>query len=292
MLAAPAAHQMVVDLHRQLLHVDSYEHIFRPSEEVLGIDVFDDSLPAAMQREVYTFVDELVFHGGTVRDLFTSPDSFVDEKLAAIYGISGVVGDELVPVALDPAERAGLLTLSGFLAWEASVTEPNLIERGAFVNDTFLCVDVPPPPANVPPLPEEVEGLPLREVVEDHTSACGGGCHTALINPIGFAFGKYDETGAFVPEDRGQPIDATGTYTFEDGPHSFDGAVALATVMAEREEVHRCYVTHLLTYLEGQVPTSADEAQVARLTEASLSGTPILDLISDIATSREFRALR
>ena len=34
---------------------------------------------------------------------------------------------------------------------------------------------------------------------------------------------------------------ATGTYEFEDGPQSFDGAVELAHILAERPEVHRCY---------------------------------------------------
>jgi hypothetical protein len=290
MLEAPAAHDAMADLHRQLLHVDSYAQIWRPSEEVLGIDVFEDSTPAAMQSEVFAFVDDAIWNGGTVRDLFTSRRTFANQALADIYGISGIAGDDLVPVDLDPAQRSGLLTLSGFLAWEADQSEPKLIERGAFVNSALLCVDIPPPPANAAALPiDEDSDLTLRERIDNHTSTCGAGCHTALINPIGYAFGKYDQNGGYATRDQGSPIDATGTYTFEDGPISFDGAVELGAILAEREQVHRCYVGHLLAYLEGRAVTSDDEDRLEGLTAASLAGLPIRELVADIVTDPAFR---
>jgi hypothetical protein len=281
---------MVADLHRQLLHVDNYENIYRPSEEVLGIDVYEHSTPASMQREVYAFVDDVVFGGGTVRDLLTRPRTFVDERLAPIYGISGVEGETLVPVDLDPAQRAGVLTLAGFLAWQADPTQPNLIERGAFVNDALLCADIPPPPPGVPLLPDaDTSGRTLRQRIEDHT-ACGGACHTELINPIGFAFGHYDQEGRYVETEQGRPIDASGSYRFDEGVRSFADAVELAEVMADSADVHRCYVSHLLGYLEGRTPSAGDEARIATLTAASLGGRSILGLITDIVTSEAFGA--
>jgi hypothetical protein len=288
LLADPRGHAMVADLHRQLLHVDSYAQIWRPSEQVLGIDVYKDSAPASMQAEVYAFVDHVVYTGGTVRDLFTSSHTFIDDNLADIYDVPAP-GGALVATDLDPGRRAGLLTLSGFLAWEASDSEPNLIERGAFVNRSILCVDVPPPPPTATPLPEDDGDSTLRERIEEHTSTCGAGCHTSFINPIGFAFGKYDEEGRFVDRDHGRDIDATGTYTFDDGTMSYDGAVELGGVLAARAQVHRCYVAHLLGYLEGRSPAEVDEARIEQLTAASLAGRPIRDLITDVVIDPAFR---
>jgi hypothetical protein len=291
MLDDPRGHAMVADLHRQLLHVDSYAQIWRESEEVLGIDVFQLSTPAAMQTEVYAYVDELVYSDGGVRELFTSRQTFANEAIADIYGIEGVVGDQLVPVELDPDERAGLLTMSGFLAWQAGETEPNLIRRGAFVNETLLCRPIPPPPADVPELPEPVEDETLRERIETHTSGCGGACHNDFINPVGFALGKYDYEGRYV-NDSDLAIDATGSYYGADGAYEFDGAVDMAELMAEDANVHSCYVQHLSGYLEGTISTNLDEDRIADLAARSLDDESIRDLIVAIVTDPAFRAIR
>lgn len=292
LLDAPAGHAMVADLHRQLLHVDQYAQVWRPDEEVRGIGTYAASAPAAMQAELYAYVDDVVYPAGTVRELLTRSETFANSDLADIYGIEGIEGDTLVPVSLDPAERAGLLTLSGFLAWQAKDSEPNLIERGAFLNDALLCAEVPPPPAGAAPLPEATEGTSLRARIEAHTAGCGGACHTELINPIGFALGPYDEAGRYVPFEGDEPIDATGTYTFTEGPTDFDGAVDLAQVMAESEQVHRCYVGHLAGYLHGAPVSALDEAMLEALTEASLGDASIRSLILDIVTDPSFREVR
>ncbi len=291
MLDDPRGHAMLADLHRQLLHVDAYAQIWRPSDEVLGIGVYAESAPAAMQAEVYAYVDDLVYSDGTVRDLLTLSSTFANSDLAEIYGLTDVEGEELVAVELDPSERAGLLTMSGFLAWQADTSTPNLIERGAFINDVLLCADIPPPPASATSLPTDDDGLTLRERIEAHTSGCGGSCHNDLINPVGFALGLYDQDGYFEPEEDGEPIDATGSYAFSDGVWDFDGAVDLAWIMAEREQVHRCYVEHLAGYLDGVASDELSGAMLDDLTAASLSDQPIRQIILDIVTDPSFREL-
>lgn len=300
MLASDAAHDMVQDLYRQLLHVDNYLNIPRG---FVSYEDFSLTEPAVMQAEVYAFIDAVVFGGGTVRDLLLSRRTFADAQLASIYGIEGVEGvgtAALEPVELDPTERSGLLTLSGFLKFQSSPTEPNLIARGAFVNTAFLCADLPPPPASATPLPEAEEGESLRDRIEAHTSGCGGACHNDLINPIGFAFGRYNRGGVYTgPSTQvfGQyhhgsdDIDTTGSYTFEDGVQSYDGAVELAAIMADRAQVHRCFASHLLAYLEGRSLDDRDTDRLAALTEASMDDQPILTLITDIVTDPAFRGL-
>lgn len=300
LLAEPEARDTQRDFHRQLLHVDGYKNIPR---DFVSYEDYSLTESGAMEAEVYAFTEDIVFGGGTVADLFTSRRTFVDAQLAAIYGISGVDGigaDALEPVDLPRARRSGLLTLSGFLKWQASATEENLIKRGAFVNTAFLCTSLPPPPAEVPPLPEGEAGQSLRERVESHTAGCGGACHTELINPIGFALGNYDENGAyqvyeeaaFVAGALGDtPIDASGVFTFDDGPAEYADAVELAAIMATREQVHRCYASHLLAFLESRAPTADDDARISALADASLQGRPIRELLLDIVTDEAFRGL-
>ena len=293
MLADPRGHAMVADLHRQLLHVDAYETIWRPSDYVLGIGTFEASVPAAMQQEVYAFVDHVVYDHGTVRDLFTSTTTFANADIGQLYGVP-IDGDALVRVELDATERAGLLTMSGFLAVYADESAPNLIKRGAFINDAFLCADVPPAPAFATALPEDDLDWTLREKIEAHTSDCGGSCHNDFINPVGFATGLYDESGVFREWSEGsdQPIDATGAYHFADGLLEFDGAVELAWLMADHPGVHHCYVGNVASYLYGQPASELDPDLLSLLATASLEDQPIRDLIVDLVTDPAFRAIR
>jgi hypothetical protein len=303
MLQDERTHRMLRDLHRQLLHVDSYANIPR---EFVSYEDYDLTENAVMQEEVFSFVDGIVFGGGTLADLLTSRITWADGQVAEVYGVRGVEGigtSGMEQVELPEGERGGLLTLSGFLALHASETEENLITRGAFVQTALLCANLPPPPAAATPLPEpEAAGESLRERIETHTAGCGGSCHADYINPIGFAFGRYDQAGRYqLYEADGatqfdgsklerEEIDATGTYTFTDGPASFDGAVELSALLAADAGVHRCYASRLLSYLEGRPTHSDDGERLDRLAAASLAGAPILTLIQDIVEDPAFRA--
>jgi hypothetical protein len=82
----------------------------------------------------------------------------------------------------------------------------------------------------------------------------------------------------------------TGTYDFDDGTFSYDGAVELSEILAERPQVHRCYAERLLSYLEGRPATPADDPRLDELEQRSLDeDAPILDLVRDLVTSDAFR---
>ncbi len=293
MLDDPRGHAMIRDLHRQLLHVDAYANIPR---DFMSYEDYATTANAAMEAEVEAFVDRIVYGDGTVEDLLTSRHTSADANIAAIYGVPlphGEGAEALTPVVLDPDERAGLLTLSGFLAMHSSETSEDLIRRGAFVHEAVLCNALPPPPANATALPLEDDdtGAPetMRERITAHTAECGGACHADLLNPIAFAFGQYDELGRY----RADPdIDTWVEFAFPSGPLEFDGAVELAEILASEERVHRCYASHLLSYLEGRTLTSDDNARVDALAARSVGGAPILGLIEDIVEDEAFRSVR
>ncbi len=291
MLEHPKAAAMVADLHRQWLNIDTYQNMYRTHDE--RYDDYENSTPYAMTKELYAYIDRVAYGGGTVEDLFTSRETIAEWRLAAVYGIEGlekVQTPDMVPVTLDPDERSGLLTLSGFLAWKSDGFTEDLINRGSFINHQILCVDIPVPAVTVPPLPVDEGNLTLRERVEDHTSTCGGTCHNDYINPVGFAFGIYDAGGRYqLAYDDGRPIDASGTYPFDDGDHTFVDAVDLSEQLAVNPMTHRCYSSRLLAFAEGRKITHDDDAYLDELMYESMAGKPIRELMFDIVTSERFR---
>ena len=52
---------------------------------------------------------------------------------------------------LDGAQRAGLLTRAGFLTVTGAADGSHPVKRGRRVYERFLCGELPPPPADVPP---------------------------------------------------------------------------------------------------------------------------------------------
>jgi len=77
-------------------------------------------------------------------------------------------------------------------------------------------------------------------------------CH-AVINPIGFTLEHFDAIGRFRAEEKGRPIDASGTYTPRSGNEvEFAGVRDLARYLASSEEVHEAFVARLFHYLVKQ----------------------------------------
>jgi len=283
------ATDVVARFHEILFEADHFEGI-APSAAFFP-DVSPE-LGSFATAEQDLFVRSLYDQGAGVRELLTSPETFVNAELAGIYGLSGDYGDELVPATLDPARRAGILTHVGFLARNATSVNPDPIHRGVFVARRVACIQIAAPPANVPPLPALDGTMTTRQAVEAHTEQEGSicaNCHKAIINRFGFTFENYDAIGAYRTEDAGQPVDATGAPPIDGVNVPVQNAVELAERLAESADVHDCYVKHWVEFAYGRPSAEEDEPLVTRLGEASLAeGLSMRDLFVALATSRAF----
>ncbi|MFN7701717.1 MAG: DUF1592 domain-containing protein [Deltaproteobacteria bacterium] len=292
MLADPRAEDTLVRYHEQLLSVGRYRDISRSSTL---FPTFSPAVPAAMQDEVRLFVRDVFESDGGVRELFTARFTYANEPLAALYGLGSIRGDEMQRVSLEGTERAGLLTMGGFLALNASSIDSDPIHRGVFVNHRILCADLPAPPMMIPPVPPEDMTMPrtLRERISLHTGAgtCGASCHGTLINPIGFAFEHFDAVGAYRDAERnGLPIDAADAYAFQGQVRAFEDAVELSSIIAEQRMTHACFAEHLLQYVHGRAVVDTDEGLLRTLTRASLSERASLrELVHLLVTGESFR---
>ena len=223
--------------------------------------------------------------------MYTADYTIANDRLAALYGVDST-SSEFTRIDLDPTERSGILTLLGPLAYKSDVGQSSPIHRGVFINDIVLCKSLPAPPDVVPGLPVQDPSLTNRERVEAHTGegTCGEGCHSALINPPGFAFEQYDELGRFRTEDNGLPVDAGDDYYFIlDGLQSWQTGVEFTQILAESQEAHQCYAEHLFSYFLGRPIQDDDDPFVETIYQASQDNTSILDLVLRTVELDSFR---
>ncbi|WP_437966533.1 DUF1592 domain-containing protein [Sorangium sp. So ce260] len=290
MIADRKAVSALDDFHRQWLHMSGYADLTKDPALYEG---FDASVSSAMLAETQQFIRHVILEmDGDYRTLMTAPVGFVNDKLAPIYGVEGSFTSELVETQLDPAERAGLLTQAGFLSSHAFFDKTSPIHRGVFIQRQILCEDLPDPPANIntelPPIQGEIRTT--RDQVEAHTSpeSCNF-CHSK-INPPGFAFEHFDAVGRYREDEDGEPIDATGTMKVGDAEVRFDGAVELATQLAESPVAERCYLTSWYRYGNARQLSREDACAIEDLdAKLSASGYNIKELLVALTQTRTFR---
>jgi len=199
LINSAAGRATVSDFNYQLHHLRDFDQI---NKDVQRAPAFTADLPAALKQEVLSFTDDVIFgQDRGLTELLTAPYTFANSKVAKVYGLvtpSPAAGqpDPFVKVSLDPTQRAGLLTQAGFLSSNADEQTPSIIVRGVEIAKDILCVTIPPPPDVVPPLPPLDPMSTNRHRVTTLTmNAPCNACHTAIINPLGFAFENLDHHG-------------------------------------------------------------------------------------------------
>jgi hypothetical protein len=211
---------------------------------------FDADLRAAMHRETELFFEAIVREDRSILDLLDADFSFVNERLAKHYGISGIKGKAFQRVKLPPT-RGGILTQASILTLTSYPDRTSPVLRGKWVLEQVLNTPPPPPPPDVPPL-EDSKRLTgsLRQVMELHRkNALCASCHNRM-DPIGFAFENYDAVGAWREKDGKFVIDPSGQ--LPDGK-AFKGPGDLKTILKGKKDLFsRCLAEKVLTYALGR----------------------------------------
>jgi len=283
MLADEAAQAPLLTFFEQKLRFEDYANIEKDYD-------WESSLRDDMRTEGELFLTEVIFEeqGGLSR-LLTADFTVANANLGELYGVDGL-GDDFEKVSLDGTQRAGMLTLTGFLTLMAEDEQSNPIRRGGFILHKLLCIEVPPPPDETTGVGPMEEGLSNRERVERHTGegTCGEGCHT-LINPLGYAFENYDGLGRWRTVDYGVEVDASDTFVLDGAEISYENAIDLVGAMAISPQVHECFAGHVVEYTHGRSLVDSDEPVVDALAEASLGGASVLELVTQAVTADSFR---
>lgn len=229
---------------------------FQEDDPPLG---FDHNLRQAMRNETEMFFASVVQEDRDVATLIDSDYTFLNERLAALYGLTNlnITGNEMRRVTLPPdSPRGGVLTEGTVLVVTSNPDRTSPVKRGVFVLSNILGTPPPPPPPNVPALEASEKGsanhgATLRDLLEAHRSQplCAS-CH-ARMDPIGLAMENFNALGIWRDTERNQNIDAAGKLITGE---SFNNVRELKHILAtkHREDFYRCLTEKLLTYALGR----------------------------------------
>lgn len=224
---------------------------------------FTPTLKKAMEAEVIHLFESRLDANVDYFDMLDGDAAYVNAELAAIYGITGVTGTDMV-AAKFPASppRAGFLGTAAFLSLQSKQDATSPTARGKFIREALLCTDIPDPPDNLDTtLKDPPAGLKptLREHMDMHRSnpACAS-CHS-LMDPLGYAFESFDWIGAYRDKDNGKPVDTTGDL---EGTH-FTNAKDFVAALRKSPATNDCLIRNLFRYATGHRDTNADAADLA-----------------------------
>jgi hypothetical protein len=223
---------------------------------------FTRDLQQAMYDEGAGMFSAVLKERGSVLDFIDSDWTFLNERLAKFYGISGVSGPQLRKVELHDRNRGGVVGLGALLTVTSHTAHTSPVRRGKWVLEELLGDPPPSPPAMVPPLDESRKkaagaSLTLRQLMERHRSDpdCAS-CHRTM-DAIGFGLENYDPIGRWRERDEGGVIDAAGELP---GHRRFDGPAQLKRLLMEqKDDFVRTLAAKLLTYALGRRVTDSDD---------------------------------
>ena len=233
----------------------------------------DEGLRRAMRAETEMCFGYVLREDRSVLELVSADYTFLNEKLAAHYGITNVMGNEMRQVSLPPeSPRGGILTDGSVLVVTSNPTRTSPVKRGLFILDNVLGIPPPPPPANVPPLEDSEKGFTdhqptLRETLEIHRGKplCNS-CHNRM-DPLGLSLENFNALGMWRERERGVDIDAGGKLITGESFQDFR-EVKQTIVTRHRLDFYRCLTEKLLTYALGRGLEYYDVETVDRIVQA------------------------
>ncbi len=266
-------------------------------------EYYAENLPESMKQEARLFFRNLLDENGSVMDLLDADYTFVDKRLAKLYGLPEQKtlrlsdGFQRVSLAENP-QRGGLLGMACVLTVSANGVDTSPVTRGVWVSENILGVTPPPPPDEVPALDANVSGAKtIREKLAKHSAdkTCVV-CHRN-IDPLGFALESFDPVGRWrtkYPKPNGgaqaAKIDPAGK--FPSGETYEDFASFKHVLLAERQEAFtRNLIEKLLTYTTGRHMERVDQYEIDDiLKRVQADHFGLRTMVTEVLTSEIFRS--
>jgi hypothetical protein len=216
---------------------------------------FNEAIASDLRTSLELFLDDVVgSDAADFRQLIRAKYLYLNGRLAQFYGTDLSADAPFQKVPLDSARCVGVLTHPYVMANFAYTASSSPIHRGVFLARSVLGRALRPPPEAVAPLaPDLHPKLTTRQrvVLQTQPQSCQS-CH-GMINALGFTLEHFDAVGRYRNEEKGQPIDASGSYETRKGDKvSLKGVEELAAFLSGSEETHTAIVQQLFHYLVKQ----------------------------------------
>jgi mono/diheme cytochrome c family protein len=271
--------------------------LLRELDEVVPQDPdFDADLRAAFRRETELLFTDVLRERRSVLDLLDADYTYLNERLAAHYGIAGVRDSYMRKVTL-PADspRRGLLGHGSILTATSAPNRTSPVVRGQWIVQNILGAPVPsPPPGAEADLSaearesEKLVGDTVRERLEMHraNSTCAS-CH-GIMDPLGLALENFDLLGRWREHEDGHAINSAAEMV--DGT-KLQGPGDLRRALLGRADAFVTTVTErLMTYALGRELAHYDQPVVRHVVRAAgAQGHTLVALVQAIVASDSFQ---
>jgi mono/diheme cytochrome c family protein len=252
-----------------------------------------------MMLEPLLLFETVLIENRPILDLIDSNYSYRSDALSAWYADQGKTKSKSPPtvvgfkrLTLTNRHEGGVFTTAAVMTMTSSPVRTQPITRGAWMASVIFNNPPEPPPADVPPLPEDdknTDHLTIRERLALHrTRVDCAGCHTK-IDPLGFALENYDPTGFWRDNyDNGRPVDSSGVLFRR---HKFTNIVEFKdALLTEKDRFTRAFAQHLLSFALGRAITAADSPALDRIaSETAGHDYRLHPLIKQVVMSEPFR---
>ena len=287
MLRDPKANALAKEFAGQWLKFSGFDEASMVDEK--KYPEFTTDIRHDMQREATEFFAHLVRDDRRVGDIISGDYTFLNQRLAKFYGVPGVTGGEFREVKVAQQHRGGLLGMGAILTKTSRPNRTSPVLRGDYLYQVVLGFSSPPPPPNVPKLPDSaVKPSSLREALMQHRAdkACSV-CHDR-IDPLGFALESFDPIGRFrLADETGGKIDDTGV--LKDGTQ-FHGLAGLHDYLTKNQPSFTTqFCRKLLGYALGRQTMPSDKALLVKMqTALSQNSSKFSAAVLEVVRSRQF----
>jgi hypothetical protein len=245
------------------------------------------------RQELKLFIDSVFREDQPVTNLLTANYTYLNQRLAMLYGITTVKGDQFRRVTLTDSARWGLLGKGAMLMGTSYPNRTAPVLRGQWILERITGTPPAAPPPAVPSLKENKTGekaVTVREMMARHRDrpSCFA-CH-GILDPLGLALENFDAVGRWRDKDRmaGTVIDASGV--LPDGT-KIAGVDDLRKALASDPfQFVQTMTIKLMTYGLGRGIDYQDMPTVrAIVRESAKQDYKFKELIMDIVTSTPFQ---
>jgi mono/diheme cytochrome c family protein len=212
MLANPKASSLVSNFAMKWLGLNELDTI-KPDQQIYA--GFNDQLKNDLVTEAETFIHSILLENRPLVELLTSDQTYLNDRLARHYGLTGIAGSQFRWVKLTEKNRLGLLGKGAVLIKTSYPDRTSPVLRGAWILEKIVGTPpTPPPPGVETDLSQRNGDAPrtIRARLEQHReSATCRQCH-GVIDPMGLALENFDAVGQYRTTDRmaaNAPIDAS-----------------------------------------------------------------------------------
>ncbi len=290
MLADPRASAFAENFAGQWLETRNLD-VVKPDPD--AFKEWDAELRDAMKRETAMFFEHVLRDNRPLSEFLTADYTFLNERLAAHYGIAGVTGPEMRRVTLQTDRRGGVLSQGAVLTVSSYPTRTSPVIRGKYVLQNILGSPPEPPPGDIPPLEDSAAGgsLSARQQLERHRSnpACAT-CHRNM-DQLGFGLENYDAIGRWRDQDGKFPVDSTGV--LPDGQKFSTPGQMRALLVSHLPQFSRTLTEKMLTYALGRGLKPFDRRAVDAVQRAAAAeGYRFQTLVREVVHSVPFRSRR